>query len=260
MKILIYGDIVGRAARQAIISETARIKSEMDIDFVIADADNVAHGFGITSKIAKQFFDAGIDAITTGNHVWDQKEIFPYLDEEPKILRALNYPDGTIGHGFEIFTDKKGHKIAVVHLLGTVFMNPVENPFVAMESFLKTTKLKENVDAIIVDFHAEITSEKVAFGHFCDGKVSGVVGTHTHIPTADYRVLKNGTAYVTDIGMCGDYDSVIGMEKNEPINRFLTGKKTHKFEPATGKPSINAVIITTDDNTGLATNIEKIVF
>ncbi len=259
MKILIYGDIIGRHARQYVFEKTKQIRLEKDIDFVIADADNVAHGFGITSKLAKEFFATGTDVITTGNHVWDQKEVIPYLDTEPKILRALNYPEGTVGNGFGIYETSKGQKIAVVHLLGSAFMNPIDNPFTTMETFLKKHKLKNNLDAIIVDFHAEITSEKNAFGHFCDGKVSGVVGTHTHIPTADYRVLENGTAYVTDIGMCGDYNSVIGMDKKEPISRFLTGKKTVKFEPATGKPTLHAVIITTDDETGLAINIEKIV-
>ncbi len=260
MKILIYGDIVGRNARHTIISETKKIRQEHNIDFVIADGDNTAHGFGITSKIAKQLFENGVDVITTGNHVWDQKEIVPYLDKEPKILRAQNYPEGTVGKGFCVYEDDKNRKILVIHLLGTVFMHPVENPFKEMEKIFLKHKLKDNVDAIIVDFHAEITSEKCAFGHFCDGKVSGVVGTHTHIPTADYRVLEKGTAYVTDIGMCGDYNSVIGMEKEEPIHRFLNGEKTKKFEPAQGKPTINAVIITINDDTGLADNIEKIIF
>ncbi len=260
MKILIYGDIIGRQARQIIVSQTLQLRSEFNIDCVIADADNAAHGFGVTSKIAKQFFENGVDVITTGNHVWDQKEIYAYLDKEPRILRALNYPDGTIGNGYYIFSDLQNRKIAIVHLLGAAFMKPINNPFSTIETFFKTHKLKSDVDAIIIDFHAEITSEKNALGHFCDGRASAVVGTHTHIPTADYRVLENGTAFVTDIGMCGDYNSVIGMDKNEPIQRFLTGIKQAKFEPAKGVPTINAVVVSIDDSSGLATNIEKIVF
>ncbi len=260
MKILIYGDIVGRHARQFIISETKKIRKEMDIDFVVADADNAAHGFGLTTKIAKQMLENEIDVITTGNHVWDQKDIIPYMPQEPRILRALNYPEGTIGQGKGIFETKSGKKVAVLHVLGAVFMNPIDNPFLCTQKALEEYKLKNDIDAIIIDFHADITSEKVAFGHFCDGKVSGVVGTHSHIPTADYRILEKGTAYVTDIGMCGDYNSVIGMEKEEPIQRFLTGQKSKKFEPATGKPEIHAVVITVNEDTGLADKIEKHTF
>lgn len=260
MKILIYGDIIGRQARNVIFSRTPALKEERNIDFVISDADNAAHGFGVSSKIAEQFLATGTDVITTGNHVWDQKEIIPYFAKQPRILRAANFPEGTPGAGAGIFVTGSGLRVAVIHLLGTLFMKPVENPFTVMEKLFGEYRLKDNADAIVIDFHAEITSEKNAFGSFCDGRASAVVGTHTHIPTADYTVLPKGTAYVTDIGMCGDYDSVIGMDKNEPIRRFITGERHSKLEPATGTPSIHAVLVTVNDNTGLAESIEKLVF
>ena len=244
MRILFLGDVVGRSAREAVIKEIPEIRRNFSIDFVIVNGENAAGGFGITEKICEDFFSSGIDCITTGNHVWDQKELFDYIKNENRLLRPINYPEETPGKGFEIFPNQLG-RVLVVNVMGRLFMESLDDPFNAIEKVLDENPLGITCDAIVIDIHAETTSEKTAMGHFCDGRVSLVVGTHTHIPTADYQILPYGTGYQTDAGMCGDYDSVIGMEKTEPIRRFVEKTPGGRFNPAQGSPTLCGVIIET---------------
>ena len=254
MRILFLGDVVGRSAREAVIKEIPEIRRNFSIDFVIVNGENAAGGFGITEKICEDFFSSGIDCITTGNHVWDQKELFDYIKNENRLLRPINYPEETPGKGFEIFPNQLG-RVLVVNVMGRLFMESLDDPFNAIEKVLDENPLGITCDAIVIDIHAETTSEKTAMGHFCDGRVSLVVGTHTHIPTADYQILPYGTAYQTDAGMCGDYDSVIGMEKTEPIRRFVEKTPGGRFNPAQGSPTLCGVIIETSPD-GLSETIE----
>ena len=254
MRILFLGDVVGRSAREAVVKEIPEIRRNFSLDFVIVNGENAAGGFGITEKICEDFFSSGIDCITTGNHVWDQKELFEYIKDENRLLRPINYPEETPGKGFEIFPNQLG-RVLVVNVMGRLFMESLDDPFNAIEKVLDKNPLGDTCDAIIIDIHAETTSEKTAMGHFCDGRVSLVVGTHTHIPTADYQILPYGTAYQTDAGMCGDYDSVIGMEKTEPIRRFVEKTPGGRFNPAQGSPTLCGVIIETSSD-GLSETIE----
>ena len=254
MRILFLGDVVGRSAREAVIKEIPEIRRNFSIDFVIVNGENAAGGFGITEKICEDFFSSGIDCITTGNHVWDQKELFDYIKNENRLLRPINYPEETPGKGFEIFPNQLG-RVLVVNVMGRLFMESLDDPFNAIERVLDENPLGITCDAIVIDIHAETTSEKTAMGHFCDGRVSLVVGTHTHIPTADYQILPYGTGYQTDAGMCGDYDSVIGMEKTEPIRRFVEKTPGGRFNPAQGSPTLCGVIIETSPD-GLSETIE----
>ena len=254
MRILFLGDVVGRSAREAVIKEIPEIRRNFSLDFVIVNGENAAGGFGITEKICEDFFSSGIDCITTGNHVWDQKELFEYIKDENRLLRPINYPEETPGKGFEIFPNQLG-RVLVVNVMGRLFMESLDDPFTSIEKVLDKNPLGDTCDAIIIDIHAETTSEKTAMGHFCDGRVSLVVGTHTHIPTADYQILPYGTAYQTDAGMCGDYDSVIGMEKTEPIRRFVEKTPGGRFNPAQGSPTLCGVIIETSSD-GLSETIE----
>ena len=254
MRILFLGDVVGRSAREAVIKEIPEIRRNFSIDFVIVNGENAAGGFGITEKICEDFFSSGIDSITTGNHVWDQKELFDYIKNENRLLRPINYPEETPGKGFEIFPNQLG-RVLVVNVMGRLFMESLDDPFNAIEKVLDENPLGITCDAIVIDIHAETTSEKTAMGHFCDGRVSLVVGTHTHIPTADYQILPYGTGYQTDAGMCGDYDSVIGMEKTEPIRRFVEKTPGGRFNPAQGSPTLCGVIIETSPD-GLSETIE----
>ena len=254
MRILFLGDVVGRSAREAVIKEIPEIRRNFSIDFVIVNGENAAGGFGITEKICEDFFSSGIDCITTGNHVWDQKELFDYIKNENRLLRPINYPEETPGKGFEIFPNQLG-RVLVVNVMGRLFMESLDDPFNAIEKVLDENPLGITCDVIVIDIHAETTSEKTAMGHFCDGRVSLVVGTHTHIPTADYQILPYGTAYQTDAGMCGDYDSVIGMEKTEPIRRFVEKTPGGRFNPAQGSPTLCGVIIETSPD-GLSETIE----
>ncbi len=257
MRILFLGDVVGRAAREAVIRQVPVWRSQYALDFVIVNGENSAGGFGITPDISEAFFDAGIDVISTGNHVWDQSAITPYIANEPRLLRPVNFPQGTPGRGAGLF-EAGDKRVLVVNVMGQLFMETLDAPFAAVERELSACPLAEMADAIIVDVHAEATSEKMAMGHFCDGRASLVVGTHTHVPTADAQILPHGTAYQTDAGMCGDYDSVIGMQKEEPMNRFTTKLRGDRFEPAQGTPSLCGVMVETDDKTGLATAIYPI--
>ena len=254
MRILFLGDVVGRSAREAVIKQIPEIRRNFSLDFVIVNGENAAGGFGITEKICEDFFSSGIDCITTGNHVWDQKELFDYIKNENRLLRPINYPEETPGKGFEIFPNQLG-RVLVVNVMGRLFMESLDDPFNAIEKVLDENPLGITCDAIVIDIHAETTSEKTAMGHFCDGRVSLVVGTHTHIPTADYQILPYGTGYQTDAGMCGDYDSVIGMEKTEPIRRFVEKTPGGRFNPAQGSPTLCGVIIETSPD-GLSETIE----
>tara|TARA_B110000971_G_C20000394_1_gene496523 strand:- start:765 stop:1577 length:813 start_codon:yes stop_codon:yes gene_type:complete len=257
MRILFLGDVVGRAAREAVIRQVPVWRSQYELDFVIVNGENSAGGFGITPDISEAFFEAGVDVVSTGNHVWDQQSISGYIANEPRLLRPVNFPPGTPGRGVGLF-EAGDKRVLVINVMGQLFMESLDEPFAAIERELAACPLGEVADAIIIDIHAEATSEKMAMGHFCDGRASLVVGTHTHIPTADAQILPMGTAYQTDAGMCGDYDSVIGMEKDEPVNRFVTKLRGPRFGPAQGTPSLCGVIIETDDKTGLATAIHPV--
>ena len=260
MRILFLGDVVGKSGCDAIENYLPEILEKNLIDFSIVNGENAAlEGVGITKKITNIFFEKGVDVITTGNHVWDQKEIMEFIEKEERLLRPKNLIEPAPGKGFNIYVTNDGIKIGVLNLMGNVFMKKCEDVFEISEKFLKDYKLKENYDLLIVDFHGEITSEKNAIGHFFDGKASLVVGTHTHIPTNDTRILKGGTGYQTDAGMCGDYDSVIGMSKENSIKKFLK-KDSLKHFPATGNATLCGVILECNIQTGLAINIESYIY
>jgi len=260
MRILFLGDIVGRSGCLAIKNNLPEIIIKKKIDFVIVNGENAANqGVGITEMNSKQLFDCGVHVITTGNHVWDQKETASYIEKEARLLRPLNLPENSPGKGFGIYTSKKGFKIGVLNLMGNVFMKKCDDVFIAASNFLKKNNLKKNYDFLVVDFHGEITSEKMAMGHFFDGKATLLVGTHTHVPTYDARVLKNGTAYQTDAGMSGDYNSVIGMNKENSLNRFMK-KDSKKHFPAEGEASLCGIIVDCDAGTGLAKKIEYFIY
>ena len=257
MKILFLGDVVGRAAREAVLRQIPLWRKQWALDFVIVNGENAAGGFGITPAIAEAFFEAGVDVISTGNHVWDQQEIQGYINTENRLLRPVNFPSGTPGIGANLF-QAGDQRVMVVNVMGQLFMETLDDPFVAIERELAACPLGEAADAIIVDVHAEATSEKMAMGHFCDGRASLVVGTHTHVPTADTQILPNGTAYQTDAGMCGDYDSVIGMKKDAPIDRFTRKMPSARLEPADGDATLCGVFVETDDASGLARRIAPV--
>jgi metallophosphoesterase (TIGR00282 family) len=252
MRLLFLGDVVGRAGR-AIVTETLpALREAHALDFVVVNGENSAGGFGITEAIFRELTDAGADVVTTGNHVWDQREALIFADRHPNFLRPANFPAGTPGRGAGLFRAANGADVLVVNAMGRVFMSDLDDPFRAIDKELDACPLKVAADAIVIDFHAEATSEKQALGHHVDGRASLVVGTHTHAPTADERVLPGGTAYVSDAGMCGDYDSVLGMDKAEPIRRFLTKIPGSRFEPALGPGTLSGFAVETDDATGLA--------
>jgi metallophosphoesterase (TIGR00282 family) len=260
MRILFLGDVVGISGCSKLMNSLMDEIKSKKIDFVIVNGENAAsQGVGLTKEICLDFFNCGVDVITTGNHVWDQKEIMEYIDKENRLLRPKNLFEPAPGKGFNIYNTKKDIKIGVLNLMGNVFMKKCEDVFEISEKFTKQYKLKNDYDLLVVDFHGEITSEKNAIGHFFDGKASLVVGTHTHIPTNDARILTGGTAYQTDAGMCGDYNSVIGMNVENSINRFLK-KNSIKHFPAIGDATLCGVIVDCNIQTGLATNIESYVF
>ncbi len=260
MKILFLGDVVGNAGCLKITKNLADQIKENNIDFVVVNAENADDsGVGLTKMICQNFFKCGVDVITTGNHVWDQKDIMEFIDKENRLLRPNNLFEPAPGSGFEIFNIKENFKIGVLNLMGNVFMKKCDDVFKISKNFLDKYKLKEDYDFLIVDFHGEITSEKNAIGHFFDGKATLVIGTHTHIPTNDARILKSGTAYQTDAGMCGDYDSVIGMDKINSLNRFMK-KDSVKHFPAKGEATLSGVIVDCNIETGLANNIESYIF
>ncbi len=257
MKILFLGDVVGIAGCSKLTNNLLGEIESKNIDFVIVNGENAAsEGVGLTKEICNDFFKCGVNVITTGNHVWDQKEIMEYIDKEERLLRPKNLFEPAPGKGFNIYKTKDNIKIGVLNLMGNVFMKKCEDVFQASNKFLSENKLKVDYDILIVDFHGEITSEKNAIGHFFDGKATLVVGTHTHIPTNDARILNNGTGYQTDAGMCGDYDSVIGMNKENSLNRFLKKNSTKHF-PAIGEASLSGVMVECNIETGLANNIQS---
>ena len=260
MKILFLGDVVGISGCSKVMNNLLSQIEKNKIDFVIVNGENAAEtGVGLTKEICEDFFKCGVDVITTGNHVWDQKDIMKFIDKENRLLRPKNLFEPAPGKGFEIYITKKNLKIGVLNLMGNVFMKKCEDVFETSKNFIEKYKLKEDYDFLIVDFHGEITSEKNAIGHFFDGRATLVVGTHTHIPTNDARVLKNGTAYQTDAGMCGDYDSVIGMNKDNSLKKFFK-KDSIKHFPAIGDATLSGVIVDCNIETGLANKIESYIF
>ena len=260
MRILFLGDVVGISGCLKIMSNLLDQIKKNKIDFVIVNGENASEtGVGLTKEICEDFFKCGVNVITTGNHVWDQKDIMNFIDKENRLLRPKNLFEPAPGRGFEIYKTEENIKIGVLNLMGNVFMKKCDDVFETAKNFIKEFKLKEDYDFLVVDFHGEITSEKNAIGYYFDGKASLVVGTHTHIPTNDARVLKNGTAYQTDAGMCGDYDSVIGMNKDNSLNRFLK-KDSVKHFPAKGKATLSGVIVDCDIETGLANEVQSYIF
>ena len=255
MRLLFIGDIVGRAGRSVLLDRLPGLRRDWKLDFVTVNAENAAGGFG---TIANEFLDAGADCLTLGNHSWDQKEALVFIDRMPRLLRPLNYPPGTPGRGANLFDAANGARVLVMNVLGRVFMDPLDDPFAGVERELAACPLGLACDAVLIDAHCETTSEKYAMGHFADGRASLVVGTHTHVPTADAQILPNGTAYQTDAGMTGDYDSVIGMDKEEPLRRFTRRIPSGRFEPALGPATLCGVAVETDDRTGLATKIAPV--
>lgn len=256
MNILFLGDIVGKPGRDVVQAELPRLRDALKIDFVIANGENAAGGFGITRAIAEEFFGMGIDVISTGNHWADQKEILTYVASEDRVLRPLNYPPGTPGRGANLYQTPAG-TVLVMNVMGRIFMDALDDPFAAVDRELNACPLGEGADAIIIDLHAETTSEKMAMGHFCDSRATLVVGTHTHVPTADAQIFPGGTAFQSDAGACCDYDSVIGMDKGEPIQRFTRKMSSQRFSPATGPATLCGVFVQTGAN-GLATRIEPV--
>jgi metallophosphoesterase (TIGR00282 family) len=256
MRLLFLGDMVGKSGRTAVWERLPGLIGDLQLDFVIVNGENSAGGFGITEEIFRQTLDAGADVVTTGNHVWDQREALVFAPREERFLRPANFPKGTPGHGSGLFTARNGARVLVANIMGRVFMHPeLDDPFQAGEAILEACALGDQADAVVIDFHAEATSEKMCFAHFVDGRVSLVVGTHTHQPTADHHILDGGTAYISDAGMCGDYNSSLGMDKEEPLNRFLSKVPKGRFEAAGGPATICGLGVDISDRTGLAENI-----
>ncbi len=259
MRILFLGDVVGRSGRQAICENLTELRESWALDFVVLNAENATDGAGLSPAHAKLLLDAGADCLTLGDHAFDKREMIGFIEQEPRVLRPLNFAKAAPGHGARIFEASRGRKILVVQTLGQAFMRrPFSDPFEAVDPVLRKFPLGGQTAASLVDMHCEATSEKVAMGIWCDGRVTAVVGTHTHIPTADARILPNGTAYLTDAGMCGDYDSVIGMEKNEPMRRFTTGMSGGRFKPAKGEATLSGLFLEVDGGSGRARRIEPV--
>ena len=262
MKILILGDVVGNSGVDQLKENLNKIIQDKKIDFTIVNGENAAEdGKGITRDIAQKLFSIGVDVITTGNHIWDKSGITDFISSEPRLLRPQNLAEGSPGNGFGIFLSKdKRYKVAVINLMGNVFMKKTEDLFIAAKNLQNKIQLKKDADFIVIDVHGEITSEKMAMGHYDDGKATAVVGTHTHVPTADTRILDCGTGYQTDIGMCGDYNSVIGMDKENSIMKFLKSDKAQRHFPAAGEPTLSGIIVEGDIETGLAKKIERFIY
>ena len=260
MRFAFFGDVVGRPGRDALAEHLPDLRRRLDLEFVIINAENASAGFGLSENSARQLFDAGADCLTLGNHSWDQKEALTYIVREPRLIRPLNYPPlaDAPGRGANLFETQTGKRILVMNVLGLVHMASMDDPFGAVDRQLESCPLGLAADAIVVDMHAEATSEKMAMGHFCDGRATLVVGTHTHVPTADAQILPHGTAYQTDAGACADYDSVIGMDKEEPLRRFTTRIGTERYKPASGEGTVCGVYVESDDRTGLALRVEPI--
>jgi hypothetical protein len=259
MRLLFLGDVLGRSGRNAVCEALPALRTRLGADFVIVNGENAAGGFGITEGIFQDLLDAGADAVTTGNHVWDQREALVFIARQQRLLRPLNFPPGTPGAGAGLYRAANGADVLVLNVLGRIFMDPLDDPFQAIEREVAACALKRGADAIVIDVHAEATSEKQALAAAFDGRITAAIGTHTHVPTADARILPGGTAYMTDAGMCGDYDSIIGMDKEEPLHRFTARIPSSRFTPALGRATISGVLIEVDDRTGLAVSIEPIL-
>ncbi len=255
MRILFVGDVVGRSGRKIVNERLPGLIADWKLDLVVANGENAAGGFGITEAIYNELIDAGAGCITLGNHAWDQREALVFIERAPRLIRPLNYPAGTPGRGTAMIETKNGKRALVINAMGRIFMDALDDPFAAVDGELAACPLGAGADAIILDMHCEATSEKQAMGFFCDGRVSLTVGTHTHSPTADHRILPGRSAFVTDVGMTGDFDSVIGMVKDEPLNRFLRKIPGGKFEPTTGAATLCAIAVETDDASGLASKV-----
>lgn len=258
MKIFYCGDVVGRPGRDAVLNNLETIRQTYHPDVIIVNIENAAHGFGVTPAIAREMFDKGVHVLVSGNHIWKQREILPFMESNKNLIRPLNYPQGTPGQGSVVYELPSGKKILVTQILGRVFMEAVDNPLTAMDALLSRYTLGVNVDAIFVDVHGEATSEKLAIGHYLDGKVSVVAGSHTHVPTNDATIRKHGTAYITDVGMCGDYDSVLGFEIEEPINRVRQKFTGGRLTVCKGEGTLYGIFVQTNDQTGLAEHIEPV--
>ena len=260
MNILILGDIVGPAGREALIKKLPSLIIKKKLDFVVINGENAADsGLGITKKNTEDFFNAGVDVITSGNHIWDEKETMEFITSEKRLLRPENLIKGSPGTGTGIFNSKNNKKVAVINLMGNIFMKKCEDVFESAKKITQTIKLKRDADFIIVDLHGEITSEKMAMGYFLDGQVTLFVGTHTHVPTSDHRIMEKGTAYQTDIGMCGDYNSVIGMNRDNSLKKFFKDSSAKKHYPALGEATLSGLMVKANDDTGLAKEIEPII-
>jgi metallophosphoesterase (TIGR00282 family) len=253
MRILFLGDVMGRAGRAAIAARLKPLRERLKADFVVVNGENASSGMGLTGEHAKLILDAGADCITLGDHAFDQKDMESFIEKEPRVLRPMNYAKSAPGHGFRVFDAPGGRKVLVAQILGQVFMKrPFDDPFSAVDAVLRAHPMGGLVQASLLDVHAEATSEKMAMGHFADGRATIVVGTHTHVPTGDAQILDGGTAYMSDAGMCGDYNSVIGMDRAEPMRRFITGMAKGRFEPASGEVTLTGLFVETDDRTGRA--------
>jgi hypothetical protein len=260
MNILILGDVIGSSGREAIIKKLPNLIKQKKIDFVIVNGENAADpGVGITKKNVEEFFEAGTDVITTGNHIWDQTETMKFITSEERLLRPQNLVEGSPGKGFGIYNSKNNKKVAVINLMGNIFMKKCDDVFESAKKFIQSVKLKKDADFIVVDMHGEITSEKMAMGYLFDGKATMLVGTHTHVPTSDHRIMEKGTAYQTDIGMCGDYNSVIGMNRNNSLKKFFKDPSATKHYPSLGEATISGLMVIADNETGLANKVEPIV-
>ena len=258
MRILFVGDVVGRSGRTAVAEHLPEMIRNWSLDLVVVNGENAAGGFGITEVIYQEFVDAGADAVTLGNHSWDQREALVFIERAPRLVRPANFPPGTPGRGAALIDTKSGKRALVINAIGRVFMTPFDDPFAILARELAACPLREAADAVVVDFHGEASSEKQAIGFFCDGRASLVVGTHTPVPTADHQILPAGTAYMTDAGMTGDYDSIIGMQKDEPMRRFTSGIPAARFEPALGPATLSGIVVETDDATGLAVKVAPV--
>ncbi len=258
MRILYCGDIVGASGREVVLQRVPMLRTRLRLDCVVVNGENAAHGFGITPRLCDEFYKAGVDVITLGNHAWDQREIIPYINNDIRLLRPLNYPAGTPGRGAAVYDIPGGRKVLVVQVMGRLFMEALDDPFAVLDALLNQYPLGRKVQAIIVDVHGEATSEKMALGHFVDGRASLVVGSHTHVPTADAQILPQGTAYQTDAGMCGDYNSVIGLVKEQPLIRFTHKMPTERLHPAEGEGTLCGVYVETDEVEGHARTIQPV--
>jgi len=258
MRVLFVGDVVGRSGRSIVYERLPGLIRDWKLDFVVVNAENAAGGFGITETIYNELIEAGADAITLGNHAWDQKEALVFIERAPRLIRPLNYPLGTPGRGALWCATKSDARVLVINAMGRIFMDPLDDPFAALDRELAACPLPRGADAIAVDFHAETTSEKQSMGYFCDGRASMVVGTHTHAPTADLRILPRGTAFISDVGMTGDYDSVIGMAKDEPLQRFTRRISSARFEAASGPATLCGMAVETNPATGLAARVAAV--